>query len=282
MEQLPEIKRPHQIYRAKRPVWPFVFAAIFAHFALVGLIVALQSIKPLPDTQRETIEVELISFAPAPAEEVAPSLADDDPGPVVPPPPEPPPPEPPPPPPPIPEPPPPPLEPVEPPPPVQPEPEPEPAPEPVPEQISEPEPEPPPPPPPPPESAPAPPPAPRPPPPAPPPPARQGGGGSTADSVAAKASTAASFDAAYLNNPAPRYPISAFRERAEGTVIVRAEVMPDGKSGQVVLHRSSGFKSLDDAAVSTVKKWRFKPATDGGKPVKQWVNIPITFTLSKR
>ncbi|MCD8536326.1 MAG: energy transducer TonB, partial [Burkholderiaceae bacterium] len=118
--------------------------------------------------------------------------------------------------------------------------------------------------------------------PPPPAPRPQGGGGSTADSVAAKASTAASFDAAYLNNPAPRYPISAFRERAQGTVIVRAEVLPDGKSGQVVLHRSSGFKSLDDAAIATVKQWRFKPATENGKPIKQWVNIPISFKLNQR
>jgi protein TonB len=100
--------------------------------------------------------------------------------------------------------------------------------------------------------------------------------------VAAKASTAASFDAAYLNNPAPRYPISAFREKAQGTVIVRAEVLPDGKSGQVLLQKSSGFTSLDEAALATVKKWRFKPATDQGKEVKQWVNIPITFRLTQR
>ena len=100
--------------------------------------------------------------------------------------------------------------------------------------------------------------------------------------MAAKASTAASFDAAYLNNPAPRYPISAFREQAQGTVIVRAEVLPDGKSGQVLLHRSSGFKSLDEAALATVKEWRFKPATENGKNVSQWVNIPITFRLNTR
>jgi periplasmic protein TonB len=100
--------------------------------------------------------------------------------------------------------------------------------------------------------------------------------------VAAKASTAASFDAAYLNNPAPRYPIRAFRQKAQGTVIVRAEVLPDGNSGKVVLHQSSGHESLDTAAVETVRKWRFQPATDDGKPVKQWVNIPIKFRLTER
>jgi len=100
--------------------------------------------------------------------------------------------------------------------------------------------------------------------------------------VAAQASSAASFDADYLNNPPPRYPISAFRERAQGTVVLRAQVMEDGTSGAVNLHKSSGFDSLDEAAVATVKRWRFKPATKDGKPVEQWVNIPITFSLKER
>ncbi|MCD8538075.1 MAG: hypothetical protein LRY56_11575, partial [Burkholderiaceae bacterium] len=90
MEQSPEIKRPHQIYRAKRPVWPFVFAALLAHVGLVGVIVGLQSIKPLPKPQEVPIEVELISFAPAPAEEVPPTMADRAPGEAEPPPPPPP------------------------------------------------------------------------------------------------------------------------------------------------------------------------------------------------
>ncbi len=65
-------------------------------------------------------------------------------------------------------------------------------------------------------------------------------------------------------------------------MILRAEVMPDGSSGEVRLHRSSGFDSLDKAALATVKRWRFKPATKNGKPVTQWVNIPITFNLKQR
>jgi protein TonB len=85
-----------------------------------------------------------------------------------------------------------------------------------------------------------------------------------------------------LKNPAPRYPISAYREKAQGTVVLRAEVLPDGSSGQVRLHRSSGFDALDEAALATVKRWRFKPATENGKPVKQWVDIPITFRLKQR
>jgi protein TonB len=85
-----------------------------------------------------------------------------------------------------------------------------------------------------------------------------------------------------LNNPAPRYPVQAFRERAEGTVVLRAEVLPSGQSGRVELQKSSGFKLLDESALATVKQWRFKPAMQDGKPVAQWVTIPITFRLQQR
>jgi protein TonB len=101
-------------------------------------------------------------------------------------------------------------------------------------------------------------------------------------SVATRATTPAVFDAAYLNNPAPRYPVSAFREKAEGTVVVRAEILANGQSGRVELQTSSGFDSLDNAAMSTIKKWRFKPAMVDGQPINQWVTIPITFRLTKR
>jgi TonB family protein len=94
-------------------------------------------------------------------------------------------------------------------------------------------------------------------------------------------STSVVYDAAYLNNPAPSYPVQAFRDKAEGTVLVRVQVLPNGQSGQVELHTSSSFESLDAAAISTVKKWRFKPATVDGQPITQWVTIPITFRLTK-
>jgi len=88
-----------------------------------------------------------------------------------------------------------------------------------------------------------------------------------------------SFDAAYLNNPPPKYPAGALRQRLEGTTLVRVEVLADGSSGEVVLHQSSGFRPLDEAALDAVEQWRFKPATVFGEPVKQWVNIPVTFRI---
>ena len=100
--------------------------------------------------------------------------------------------------------------------------------------------------------------------------------------VSTRATTPAVYDAAYLKNPAPRYPMSAIREKAEGTVIVRTEILANGQSGRVELQTSSGFDSLDNAAMSTIKKWRFKPAMVDGQPTNQWVTIPITFRLTTR
>lgn len=113
-----------------------------------------------------------------------------------------------------------------------------------------------------------------------------GDGGESVSSGPTKANrksppTSVIYDAVYLNNPAPNYPVQAYRDRAEGTVLVRAEVLPNGQSGQVELDNSSGFESLDKAAISTVKKWRFKPATVDGRAIVQWVTIPVTFRLKK-
>lgn len=85
------------------------------------------------------------------------------------------------------------------------------------------------------------------------------------------------FDAAYLNNPKPKYPRLLEQRGIGGRVLVRAEVTPDGRCGQVRLLQSSGFKLFDDAALAAVKDWRFVPARRGGQAVSAWVDVPIIF-----
>ena len=36
---------------------------------------------------------------------------------------------------------------------------------------------------------------------------------------------------------------------------------------------------LDDAALQTVRRWRFVPARRGDTPVESWVDVPIIFRL---
>lgn len=92
----------------------------------------------------------------------------------------------------------------------------------------------------------------------------------------------ADYKAAYLNNPKPPYPSMAFQMRVEGTVNVKALVLPDGSCGEVLLGRSSGNELLDQSALSTVARWKFTPAQKQGKEIAQWVSIPITFALKRR
>jgi protein TonB len=83
----------------------------------------------------------------------------------------------------------------------------------------------------------------------------------------------------YLRNPAPTYPMLARERGYEGTVFLDVEVLPDGRCGQLRIAQSSGYAVLDDAAASAVRRWRFKPATRGQRPVAVWVELPMTFRL---
>ncbi|MBI4355560.1 MAG: TonB family protein [Candidatus Omnitrophica bacterium] len=83
----------------------------------------------------------------------------------------------------------------------------------------------------------------------------------------------------YLRNPAPVYPMLARQRGEEGTVLLRVQVLPTGRCGQVVVLSSSGSALLDAAAVQAVQQWQFKPARRGAATVAVWVEIPIIFQL---
>lgn len=88
------------------------------------------------------------------------------------------------------------------------------------------------------------------------------------------------FRAAYLDNPAPRYPLESRRRKEQGTVMVKVLVSPAGKVQELKLSKSSGFERLDKVALDAVRKWRFVPAKQGGRPVEAWVIVPIPFILT--
>jgi protein TonB len=87
------------------------------------------------------------------------------------------------------------------------------------------------------------------------------------------------YRADYLNNPRPPYPMVARRMGFHGKVVLNVEVLSEGKAGQVLLHTSSGYDILDNAALQTIKSWRFTPARRFGQPVTQWFLVPIKFSL---
>ncbi|MGB9090725.1 MAG: energy transducer TonB, partial [Pseudomonas farsensis] len=91
--------------------------------------------------------------------------------------------------------------------------------------------------------------------------------------------TPPSANAAYLKNPAPEYPQMAQRRGWEGTVLLRVEVLPNGKPGQIQVQQSSGRDALDAAALAAVKRWSFVPAKQGDVAQAGWVSVPIDFKL---
>lgn len=97
--------------------------------------------------------------------------------------------------------------------------------------------------------------------------------------VASVAVTPPGFNAAYLRNPAPRYPIAARRAAEQGTVTLRVRVAVDGSASRVAVEKSSGSPHLDAAALEAVKAWRFTPARRGVDAVESWMLVPIVFRL---
>jgi len=84
----------------------------------------------------------------------------------------------------------------------------------------------------------------------------------------------------YLENPAPTYPALARRLGQEGTVLLRVDVDTKGNPTRVSLQKSSGFPLLDNTAIQSVKRWKFKPAQVAFFAVSATVDVPITFRLS--
>ena len=93
--------------------------------------------------------------------------------------------------------------------------------------------------------------------------------------------TAARFDADYLHNPAPAYPLVSRRVGDQGRVLLRVLVNTQGTASVVQIQASSGHTRLDEAASETVRQWRFVPARRGTEAIEGWVLVPIDFRLDR-
>lgn len=83
----------------------------------------------------------------------------------------------------------------------------------------------------------------------------------------------------YRTNPRPPYPYQARTGGHEGLVVLTAEVRADGLVSGIRLKRSSGYASLDQSALTTVRSWIFEPARRSGVAVASVVDIPVRFSL---
>ncbi len=78
----------------------------------------------------------------------------------------------------------------------------------------------------------------------------------------------------------PSYPPIAQQKKIEGTVIIGVLISERGDVAEAKVLRGSGY-GLNEAALSAVRKWRFRPAVKEGKRVKVWMTYPIVFKLGK-
>lgn len=88
-----------------------------------------------------------------------------------------------------------------------------------------------------------------------------------------------SFQADYLDNPAPAYPALSRRSGEQGRVLLRVHVEANGMPTSVEMRSSSGYDRLDQAALEAVRRWKFVPARLGDKAVAAYVVVPIQFNL---
>ena len=99
--------------------------------------------------------------------------------------------------------------------------------------------------------------------------------GSAIDANGIKYIASARPKADLLYAPKPEYPYSERALHNQGTAVVRMDIdLKTGNTAYVTLIRSSGFPKLDEVAIRTFAKWRFKPG--------KWkeVQIPVTFVIA--
>jgi protein TonB len=98
-------------------------------------------------------------------------------------------------------------------------------------------------------------------------------------SAAAKGADDNQLPQPVATNPAPLYPEESRAAGQQGNVTLRLRIGVDGRVETLKLLQSSGVSSLDESALTTVKKWRFEPARRLGKPVAMDVKTVIKFEI---
>ncbi len=83
----------------------------------------------------------------------------------------------------------------------------------------------------------------------------------------------------YLRNPPPPYPRESRYNQEEGTVLLSLSLDGAGVVQSISLKESSRFTRLDEAALHTVKNWKFKPAKVAGIGVSSSIIVPVKFVL---
>lgn len=84
-----------------------------------------------------------------------------------------------------------------------------------------------------------------------------------------------------VNKLPPTYPNSLLGKGIGGRVLVSCTVDAEGRVTNTAIKQSSGHAELDKSAITAVNKWKFKPATKGGKKIKATCIVPFNFEVKK-
>ncbi|MDB1124420.1 energy transducer TonB [Vibrio algarum] len=77
------------------------------------------------------------------------------------------------------------------------------------------------------------------------------------------------------------YPRLAKRRGQQGKVLIEVWIDDKGEQIKHFIVDSSGFSTLDSAALSAISNWKFDVSTEHGYAIAHRVQIPVNFTLDR-
>jgi protein TonB len=95
--------------------------------------------------------------------------------------------------------------------------------------------------------------------------------------VSFAAEVPAAFDAKSCK---AEYPKASLMNEEEGVVSMAFLVSAEGKVLESKLDKTSGFKSLDKAAINAISACKFKPGSKDGRPDTTWTKVEYNWKLS--
>jgi TonB family protein len=81
-----------------------------------------------------------------------------------------------------------------------------------------------------------------------------------------------------LSKSEPEYSQEARFAKYAGTVLVYLEIRPDGIPQNIRIVKGLGL-GLDESAIASIEKWRFRPGTKDGVPVTVAAHVEVNFRL---
>jgi len=77
------------------------------------------------------------------------------------------------------------------------------------------------------------------------------------------------------------YPKIAMEAGVEGMVIIQVFIDEKGRVKETVIMKGIPGSGLNEAAISAIRKTRFKPAKQRDRSIGVWMSIPVNFKLNK-